>query len=169
MQQLPPRHPSCMHVLADRLLHAASPSLGDCCALLASVLCSEAITFSKLLTAPLSAHRDTAAQPTTTRPCDDIEEESMAMAASTSDPACTHTALIRALISPPATPYVKAGLPLQDLAQANEDRASRPWVLVMGHRPMYCTVAVGGHCDGEHEASRLVRICTLMCTALSPE
>ena len=45
---------------------------------------------------------------------------------------------------------------VQDLVEANKDRAARPWIIVMGHRPMYCTVAVGGRCDGEHEASRLV-------------
>ena len=46
---------------------------------------------------------------------------------------------------------------LQDLAEANKARAERPWIVVMGHRPMYCTVAgPDGRCDAEHEASRLV-------------
>jgi hypothetical protein len=42
-----------------------------------------------------------------------------------------------------------------DLAKADANRAAVPWILVMGHRPMYC-VATGadGHCDAEHEASR---------------
>ena len=46
----------------------------------------------------------------------------------------------------------------QDLARANLERAERPWVLVLGHRPQYCAVAgPDGRCDAEHEASRLVR------------
>ncbi len=42
-----------------------------------------------------------------------------------------------------------------DLAAADANRAAVPWVVVMAHRPMYCTVAGGdGRCDAEHEASR---------------
>ena len=46
----------------------------------------------------------------------------------------------------------------RDLAAADANRAAVPWVVVMGHRPMYC-VATGadGKCDVEHEASRTVR------------
>ena len=32
-----------------------------------------------------------------------------------------------------------------DLAAANLNRAQRPWVIVYGHRPMYCTT--DGDCD----------------------
>ena len=44
-----------------------------------------------------------------------------------------------------------------DLKAADANRDAVPWVVVMGHRPMYC-VATGkdGRCDAEHEASRLV-------------
>jgi hypothetical protein len=42
-----------------------------------------------------------------------------------------------------------------DLAAADANRDKVPWVIIMGHRPMYC-IATGpdGRCDGEHEASR---------------
>lgn len=44
----------------------------------------------------------------------------------------------------------------QDLKAANAHRDERPWIIVMGHRPMYCLVAdrTTGQCDHEHEASR---------------
>ena len=29
---------------------------------------------------------------------------------------------------------------VQDLEEANKNREERPWVIVMGHRPFYCTV-----------------------------
>ena len=35
--------------------------------------------------------------------------------------------------------FVKA-----DLAQANKNRDVRPWIITMGHRPMYCS-------NGNHE------------------
>lgn len=43
-----------------------------------------------------------------------------------------------------------------DLRAANANRASTPWILAAGHRPMYCVQALsGGRCNAEHEASRL--------------
>ena len=44
----------------------------------------------------------------------------------------------------------------EDLARANANRQAVPWIIVHGHRPMYCVVSdhVTGHCDGEQEASR---------------
>ena len=42
-----------------------------------------------------------------------------------------------------------------DLAAAAARRETVPWVMAMGHRPMYCVVStVDGGCDAEHEASR---------------
>ena len=42
-----------------------------------------------------------------------------------------------------------------DLAAADANRAAVPWIVVSGHRPMYCTWPDrNGVCDGEHEASR---------------
>ncbi|KDD74161.1 hypothetical protein H632_c1520p0 [Helicosporidium sp. ATCC 50920] len=42
-----------------------------------------------------------------------------------------------------------------DLAAADANRAAVPWVVVVGHRPMYCVVAsAAGLCSEEHEASR---------------
>ena len=40
---------------------------------------------------------------------------------------------------------------------ANARRGQVPWVMALGHRPMYCVVASrpGGRCNEEHEASRL--------------
>jgi len=44
----------------------------------------------------------------------------------------------------------------EDLAAADANRDNVPWVLMMGHRPMYCVWPdAQGRCDGEHEASRL--------------
>ncbi|KAI7840052.1 hypothetical protein COHA_006183 [Chlorella ohadii] len=42
-----------------------------------------------------------------------------------------------------------------DLQAANANRAQTPWILVAGHRPMYCVEAHLGRCNAEHEASRL--------------
>ena len=39
--------------------------------------------------------------------------------------------------------FVKA-----DLAQANKNRDVRPWIITMGHRPMYCS-------NGNHEGACL--------------
>jgi hypothetical protein len=45
-----------------------------------------------------------------------------------------------------------------DLAAADANRATVPWIVVMGHRPMYCVAAgADGRCDVEHEASRMAR------------
>ena len=42
-----------------------------------------------------------------------------------------------------------------DLSAATSRRASMPWVLAAGHRPMYCVWAnAQGRCNEEHEASR---------------
>ena len=42
-----------------------------------------------------------------------------------------------------------------DLAAADANRDAVPWVVVTGHRPMYCVATGGdGRCDAEHEASR---------------
>lgn len=43
-----------------------------------------------------------------------------------------------------------------DLAAAAANRGATPWIVVAGHRPMYCAArsARGGGCDAEHEASR---------------
>ena len=47
-----------------------------------------------------------------------------------------------------------------DLAKANANRAAVPWVVIFGHRPMYCNVAAinttthAQACDGEQEQSR---------------
>jgi predicted phosphohydrolase len=47
-----------------------------------------------------------------------------------------------------------------DLAIANANRAVTPWIVVFGHRPMYCNVAAHNAttntsgCDGEQEQSR---------------
>lgn len=42
-----------------------------------------------------------------------------------------------------------------DLARADANREAVPWIIVMGHRPMYCTATqADGRCDGEHEVSR---------------
>ena len=42
-----------------------------------------------------------------------------------------------------------------DLAAADANRDAVPWVIVTGHRPMYCVATGGdGRCDAEHEASR---------------
>ncbi|KAL5021167.1 hypothetical protein ScPMuIL_000322 [Solemya velum] len=37
---------------------------------------------------------------------------------------------------------------LDDLIQANKNRAERPWVIAMGHRPMYCSNNNGDYCTG---------------------
>merc|ERR1711871_1275820 len=48
----------------------------------------------------------------------------------------------------------------QDLARANDNRGAVPWIIVFGHRPMYCNVASvnvttnSTGCDGEQEQSR---------------
>lgn len=46
-----------------------------------------------------------------------------------------------------------------DLQAANRNRERTPWVMVAGHRPMYCAAIRGTSCDWgwvrEHEASRL--------------
>ena len=48
----------------------------------------------------------------------------------------------------------------QDLARANDNRLAVPWIIVFGHRPMYCNVASvnvttnSTGCDGEQEQSR---------------
>lgn len=42
-----------------------------------------------------------------------------------------------------------------DLQAANANRERTPWILVAGHRPMYCVEAHAGRCNAEHEASRL--------------
>ncbi|ORY96948.1 Metallo-dependent phosphatase-like protein [Syncephalastrum racemosum] len=41
-------------------------------------------------------------------------------------------------MSPESFETVKAWL-RQDLARANANRAERPWIIVMGHRPLYCS------------------------------
>jgi len=51
-----------------------------------------------------------------------------------------------------------------DLAAADANREAVPWIIVTGHRPMYCTWpdATTGACDGEHEASRkgILSVCS---------
>lgn len=48
----------------------------------------------------------------------------------------------------------------QDLEKANDNRLAVPWIIVFGHRPMYCNVAAinvttnSTECDGEQEQSR---------------
>eukprot|EP00898_Chlorokybus_atmophyticus_P003512 jgi/Chlat1/4161/Chrsp27S04232 len=43
-----------------------------------------------------------------------------------------------------------------DLQAANRNRQERPWIIVVGHRPMYCaSCAYNLQCDDEHEMSRL--------------
>ena len=46
----------------------------------------------------------------------------------------TETAIDTADVDPEQQAWIKA-----DLATANANRAVRPWIVVAGHRPMYCT------------------------------
>ena len=43
-----------------------------------------------------------------------------------------------------------------DLAMANANRAERPWIVLQGHRPHYCSDAISPEqgCDGEAEIAR---------------
>lgn len=43
---------------------------------------------------------------------------------------------------------------IKDLQQANKERAKRPWIIVFGHRPMYCSSADGDDCTKDSNLLR---------------
>ena len=40
------------------------------------------------------------------------------------------------------------------IANMPENRAKRPWIMVMGHRPMYCSNSVGDDCENHENIVR---------------
>lgn len=42
----------------------------------------------------------------------------------------------------------------KDLSRAHANRAERPWIVVQGHRPLYCTSIEPGACDEKTEILR---------------
>jgi hypothetical protein len=52
--------------------------------------------------------------------------------------------------------HLEAGLDWleNDLAKATEERSERPWIIVFGHRPLYCTIETDSDCTKKAELIR---------------